>query len=62
MRNATIATSRTRATSDRLIDYRPRPAAYGDRGALHALRSAKARAADRGEDPSTLQLPVVPAR
>lgn len=53
MKNATIATSRTRATTDRLIDYRPLPAAWGDRDALRAVRAARARAArfslpDRG--------------
>lgn len=58
MRNATIATSRTRATTDRLIDYRPLPAAWGDRESLRALRTAKAQAALCGEDPSTLQLPT----
>lgn len=60
MRNATISTSRTRASADHLIDYRPLPAAWGDLEALHAMRAAKGRAADRGRDSSTLQLPVVP--
>ncbi|ASK65712.1 hypothetical protein CFK39_07525 [Brachybacterium avium] len=60
MRDATISTSRTRATSDHLIDYRPLPASYGDREALHSLRVAKVRATERGEDPSTLQLPTPP--
>ncbi|ATG50708.1 hypothetical protein CFK38_03620 [Brachybacterium vulturis] len=60
MRDATISTSRTRATSDHLIDYRPLPASYGDREALHSLRVAKVRAAERGEDPSTLKLPAPP--
>src|SRR5699024_4604367 len=58
MRNATIATSRTRATTDRLIDYRPLPAARGDRESLRALRTAKAQAGLGGEDPRTLQLPA----
>ncbi|MGP9843821.1 hypothetical protein [Brachybacterium sp. 107] len=56
MRNATIATSRTRATADHLIDYRPLPAAWGDVEALHELRAAKALAAERGLDPSTLEI------
>lgn len=60
MRNATISTSRTRATSDQLIDYRPLPASWGDREALRAMRAAKAHAAEHGRDPSTLQLPAVP--
>lgn len=55
MRNATIATSRTRATTD-LIDYRPLPAAWGDVESLRAVRAAKARAADRGLDTSTLEV------
>ncbi|QNN82409.1 hypothetical protein H3H54_15635 [Brachybacterium sp. Z12] len=62
MRNATISTSRTRATTDHLIDYRPLPESFGDRESLQALRAAKARAADRGLDPSTLELRTVPAR
>lgn len=54
MRNATIATSRTRATTDDpLIDYRPLPSAWGDVKALRSLRWAKARAAHRGADPTT---------
>ena len=53
------ATSRTRATADTpLIDYRPLPASFGDREGLRAVRAAKSRAARRGEDPSTLQLPA----
>lgn len=60
MRNATIATSRTRATTDQLIDYRPLPAAWGDLEALQAQRAEKARAAARGLDPSTLEIAVVP--
>lgn len=56
MRNATIATSRTRATTEHLIDYRPLPAAWGDREALREVRTARARAAERGLDPSTLQI------
>ncbi|HJG90759.1 MAG TPA: hypothetical protein K8V81_03445 [Brachybacterium massiliense] len=60
MRNATISTSRTRATADApLIDYRPLPASFGDREGLRAVRAAKSRAARRGEDPSTLQLPAL---
>lgn len=55
MRNATIATSRTRATTDP-IDYRPLPAVWGDVESLRAVRAAKARAADRGLDPSTLEV------
>lgn len=56
MKNATIATSRTRATSADLIDYRPLPEAWGDVEALHALRASKARAAESGVDPSTLEI------
>lgn len=42
MRNATISTSRTRATTATpLIDYRPLPAAWGDLDALHAARVAR---------------------
>lgn len=59
MRNATIATSRTRATSDQLIDYRPLPAAWGDVDALHELRNTKARAAEHGIDPSTLEIAAI---
>lgn len=60
MRNATIATSRTRATTD-LIDYRPLPAAWGDVESLRAVRATKARAADRGLDPSTLEIAATDA-
>ncbi|MGP9536478.1 hypothetical protein ACT3SP_00600 [Brachybacterium sp. AOP43-C2-M15] len=58
MRDATIATSRTRATADQLIDYRPLPAEWGDLEALQAQRAEKARAAARGLDPSTLEIAV----
>lgn len=61
MKNATIATSRTRATETPLIDYRPLPAAWGDVEALREVRAARSRAARRGEDPSTLQV-VLPQR
>ena len=60
MRNATIATSRTRATTDQLIDYRPLPAQWGDLEALQAQRAEKARAAARGPDPSTLEIAGAP--
>ena len=60
MKNATIATSRTRATTDDLIDYRPLPAAWGDVEALHAVRAARAGAAERGLDPTTVEIAVVP--
>ena len=60
MKNATIATSRTRATTDDLIDYRPLPAAWGDVEALHAVRAARAGAAERGLDPTTVEIEVVP--
>lgn len=57
MRNATIATSRTRAaTADHLIDYRPLPTAWGDLASLRQVRAAKARAAERGLDPSVLEI------
>lgn len=59
MRDATIATSRTRATTDHLIDYRPLPAEWGDVEALHALRARRSAAAARGLDTSTLQLPAL---
>lgn len=61
MRDATIATSRTRADRRPLIDYRPVPASWGDTEALHQLRLQKARAAELGEDPSLLQFRAVPA-
>lgn len=56
MKNATISTSRTRATTtdDSLIDYRPLPSEWGDVTALRALRSRKARSARRGADPTLL--------
>ena len=57
MRNATIATSRTRAaTADHLIDYRPLPTAWGDLASLRQVHAAKARAAERGLDPSVLEI------
>ena len=55
MKNATIATSRTRATSDHLIAYRPLPSAWGDVDALHAVRERRSLAASQGLDPSTLE-------
>lgn len=61
MRDATISTSRTRATPDHLIDYRPLPEAWGDRAALQSVRASRTRAAMRGEDPSTLQLSATAA-
>ncbi|WP_157975606.1 hypothetical protein [Brachybacterium sp. YJGR34] len=60
MRDATIATSRTRATTD-LIDYRPLPEEWGDLESLRALRATRTRAGARGLDPSTLELIVAPA-
>ena len=62
MKNATIATSRTRASSDRLIAYRPRPREWGDVDALQAVRERRAYAAARGLDPSTLELPTLLTR
>ncbi|MEO2098321.1 MAG: hypothetical protein ABGX90_14405 [Brachybacterium sp.] len=59
MKNATIATSRTRATSDHLIEYRPLPSVWGDVDALHAVRERRALAAAQGLDPSTLELPAL---
>ena len=59
MKNATIATSRTRATSDHLIAYRPLPSAWGDVDALHAVRERRSLAASQGLDPSTLELPAL---
>ncbi|MCT1908217.1 hypothetical protein [Brachybacterium paraconglomeratum] len=59
MKNATIATSRTRATSDHLIAYRPLPRAWGDVDALHAVRERRTLAAAQGLDPSTLELPAL---
>ena len=63
MRDATIATSRTRATTDTPpIAYRPLPDAWGDADALRELRAAKAEVAARtGADPTTLEMPAVPA-
>lgn len=55
MRNATIATSRTRAAADELISYRPLPAAWGDVESLQAVRATRRRAAERGLDPSTVE-------
>ncbi|WP_122943776.1 hypothetical protein [Brachybacterium sp. EE-P12] len=55
MKNATIATSRTRADSDHLIPYRPRPATWGDVETLQAVRAQRSRAAGQGLDPSTLE-------
>ena len=55
MKNATIATSRTRATSDHLIAYRPLPSTWGDVDALHAVRERRSLAASQGLDPSTLE-------
>lgn len=63
MRNATFTTSRTRATTeDHLIDYRPLPAAWGDVESLQQVRAAKARAATRGQDPSTLEVTALPSQ
>ncbi|MDN5685348.1 MAG: hypothetical protein L0G94_01515 [Brachybacterium sp.] len=56
MKNATIATSRTRATTENLIDYRPLPAAWGDVEALHAVRAARTEAAGSGHDASTVEI------
>ena len=56
MKNATIATSRTRASADHVIAYRPLPDAWGDVESLRAVRARKARAAARGLDPSTLEI------
>ncbi len=53
MRNATIATSRTRAHRTP-IAYRPLPAAYGDVAALQEVRATRRRAAEQGLDPSTV--------
>lgn len=39
MKNATIATSRTRASSDHLLTYRPLHDEWGDANALRALRA-----------------------
>ncbi|MGO1225381.1 MAG: hypothetical protein ACTMII_09745 [Brachybacterium sp.] len=62
MRNATISTSRTRATTeDHLIDYRPLPATWGELESLQQVRAAKARAAARGQDPSTFELAALPS-
>jgi hypothetical protein len=56
MKNATIATSRTRASADHVITYRPLPETWGDVDSLRAVRARKARAAARGTDPSTLEI------
>lgn len=61
MRDATIATSRTRASdTPDLIDYRPAPQEWGDTEALYRLRAAKARAAEQGLDPSVLEIATEP--
>lgn len=61
MRDATIATSRTRASdTPDLIDYRPAPQEWGDTEALHRLRIAKVRAAEQGLDPSVLEIVADP--
>ncbi|WP_062947082.1 hypothetical protein [Brachybacterium sp. sponge] len=62
MKNATIATSRTRATSDHLIAYRPLPSVWGDVDALHAVRERRELVAAQGLDPSTLEIPALLAR
>lgn len=63
MRNATISTSRTRADAeDHLIDYRPLPAAWGELESLQQVRAVKAHAAARGQDPSTIEVAVLPAQ
>ncbi|GAA1485141.1 hypothetical protein [Brachybacterium fresconis] len=59
MKNATIATSRTRATTENLIDYRPLSAAWGDVEALHAVRAARTEAAANGHDASTVEIAAV---
>lgn len=61
MRDATIATSRTRASdTPDPIDYRPAPQEWGDTEALYRLRVAKARAAEQGLDPSVLEIATEP--
>ena len=61
MRDATIATSRTRASdTPDLIDYRPAPQEWGDTEALYRLRAAKARAAEQELDPSVLEIATEP--
>lgn len=47
MKNATIATSRTRASSDTLLTYRPLQDEWGDADALRALRAHRTGAAGR---------------
>ncbi len=61
MKNATIATSRTRASADHVIAYRPLPEAWGDVESLRAVRARRARAAAQGLDPSTLETPALRA-
>ena len=58
MKNATIATSRTRASTRGRITYRPLPRAWGDVDGLHAVRERRARAAAAVSAPDTR----VPAR
>lgn len=61
MRDATIATSRTRASyTPDLIDYRPVREEWGDIEALHRLRIAKVHAAEQGLDPSVLEIAADP--
>lgn len=45
MKNSTIATSRTRATSDPLLIYRPLREEWGDADALRTLRTQRSRTA-----------------
>lgn len=60
MRNAAIATSRTRhdttADDPRMIDYRPLPELWGDVESLRTIRAIRSRAAARGIDPTILQI------
>jgi hypothetical protein len=62
MKNATIATSRTRATADHRIEYRPLPRAWGDVEGRRAVRARRASAAALGADPSTLEIPALADR
>lgn len=54
MKDATISTSRTRATHTDTLTYRPLDPSWGDAEELRAVREMRTRAAQHGGDPSTV--------